>query len=61
MKEDLTKNSVVTAQLTEDQKPQWIYFVDSMYFSQKGFASKEMAIEAGKKKLAEVLEEQKDL
>lgn len=52
---DFTKKSVITAVLTEDQDPQWVYFIDGVLFQQKCFKTKEEALKAGNKKLKEKL------
>lgn len=50
-----SKNSKVSAQLSEDHNPQWFYFIDGVFHQQKGYNSEEKALKAGKAKLAEYL------
>lgn len=53
------KESEVTAKLTEDHKPAWVYFIDGVYFQQKGYATEQEAKSAGDEKLKELLKQRK--
>lgn len=56
---EFCKTSEISTRLTEDHNPQWVYFIDGVYFQQKGFKTEEEANVAGQNKLKELLTSKK--
>lgn len=44
----------VTATLTEDNEPKWVYLINGVYYQQNGFPTEKEAIEAGEHKIKEL-------
>ncbi len=49
------KKSEVTTELSSDHNEEFYYFIDGMFYQQKGWKTEKEAKEAGQKKLAEIL------
>lgn len=56
---NFSKNSEVTVKLTEDHEPTYVYFIDGVYFQQKGFDTVDEARREGEKELKGLLSHKK--